>query len=389
MAKLNDLSSEDLVIEILSRLPVNSLMRFKCASKSWCSLVRNPHFMAKHRKNHVRSASDDLCILVQRRRPKTDVNILSILTFDDRNNMQETRVDDDLLDKTANFEIWGVCNGIICFGKDKLTIANPATRETKILPESRVCLRPNDDDYRARQLRAIGFGYDPKADDYKVVRVWAHVPKNNNIHPFPRRAEVYTLSTDSWREIDNFRIEVEIDNVAMMVYIFYVKFLERYWNGAYYWFGAAYGLENTWNVIVLFDMTYEVFRCIVMPQSCQGKVCLSLTELNGSLALVHHLWGENSFDIWTMDEFGVNGTWTKPVRIGPLRDMSMPFLFVKSDELLMEDNEQMVSYNLTTKQIKKLPIYGDKIHFQTWIYEQRLVNFSSQGKLSISSYNSI
>ncbi|XP_028055553.1 F-box/kelch-repeat protein At3g23880-like [Camellia sinensis] len=45
--------SEELVIEILSRLPVKSLMRFKCVCKTWCSLTTNPSLIAAHLNNNT------------------------------------------------------------------------------------------------------------------------------------------------------------------------------------------------------------------------------------------------------------------------------------------------------------------------------------------------
>ncbi|KAI3932043.1 hypothetical protein MKW92_048336, partial [Papaver armeniacum] len=37
-----------LVYDILSRIPAKSLMRFKCVSKPWCSLIRDPYFVDLH-----------------------------------------------------------------------------------------------------------------------------------------------------------------------------------------------------------------------------------------------------------------------------------------------------------------------------------------------------
>ncbi|XP_004289386.1 PREDICTED: F-box/kelch-repeat protein At3g06240-like [Fragaria vesca subsp. vesca] len=35
---------EDIIVEILSKLPVKSLLRFRCVSKRWCSIVSDPQF---------------------------------------------------------------------------------------------------------------------------------------------------------------------------------------------------------------------------------------------------------------------------------------------------------------------------------------------------------
>nr|XP_011467649.1 PREDICTED: putative F-box protein At1g59675 isoform X2 [Fragaria vesca subsp. vesca] len=45
---------EDLVFEILTRLPVKSLMRFRSVSRPWRALISQSHFIKKH-QSHANS----------------------------------------------------------------------------------------------------------------------------------------------------------------------------------------------------------------------------------------------------------------------------------------------------------------------------------------------
>ncbi|KAG5574051.1 hypothetical protein H5410_063817 [Solanum commersonii] len=45
---------EDIITEILSRLPVKSLFRFKCVIRSWMTLISKPYFVMKHH-NHSKN----------------------------------------------------------------------------------------------------------------------------------------------------------------------------------------------------------------------------------------------------------------------------------------------------------------------------------------------
>ncbi|KAL9308988.1 putative F-box domain-containing protein [Arabidopsis thaliana] len=40
----------DVVTEILTRFPVKTLMRFKCVSKLWSSIIRSPYFISRFLK---------------------------------------------------------------------------------------------------------------------------------------------------------------------------------------------------------------------------------------------------------------------------------------------------------------------------------------------------
>ncbi|KAE8674654.1 putative F-box protein [Hibiscus syriacus] len=55
---------EMLVLEILSKLPVKSLTRFRCVCKPWSSSFETPHFITKHHQNNLKN--NNLNLLLKR-----------------------------------------------------------------------------------------------------------------------------------------------------------------------------------------------------------------------------------------------------------------------------------------------------------------------------------
>ncbi|GLT81374.1 hypothetical protein SLA2020_527630 [Shorea laevis] len=130
---------EDLETEILLWLPVASLLRFKCVCKPW----------------------------------------------------------------EAEIYVAGSCNGLVCLhdsGALCVVIWNPATNETKVVPKSYLP-RNAPAGYRTT-VESMGFGFDAKTNDYKIINVrsFRHpsIIQSENIF----QTEVYSLSADSWRKVD-------------------------------------------------------------------------------------------------------------------------------------------------------------------------------------------
>ena len=180
------------------------------------------------------------------------------------------------------------------------------------------------------------------------------------------KAEVYALGTDSWSDIQiqlNYEVHVVLDEGA-------------YVEGFYYWIFPK--------SIISFDMSENKFSSIPRPE--EPDACLvTLAAWNGSLVCFSRLgefdWYAVNYEMWVMaNNNGDNGgvTWTKHLSIGPLARITYPLSFLNEEELLMVAGDgRIVSYNIRTAMLRKLPIRGEAIgqHIYADSYVQSLVSF--------------
>lgn len=94
----------------------------------------------------------------------------------------------------------GCCNGVLCFYHDLANVVlwNPATRDAKLVPPPLYCCHPVKKAFY--HCLAIGFGFDAKNNDYKVISVQK---KGDPLRDWEREfeIEVYSLRTNRWREL--------------------------------------------------------------------------------------------------------------------------------------------------------------------------------------------
>ncbi|XP_022740748.1 F-box/kelch-repeat protein At3g06240-like [Durio zibethinus] len=359
----------DLFLEILLRLPVKSLTRFKCVCKSWYALINHPKFISMHlsyNSNNNEFVLIKRCLLTCLGKKENMFSLVSSKDFSSVN----IAVDVPLYKKEPYLQLLGQCDGIICLSnyRDDIVLCNPATKESMVLPKScllYLSLNPN----LIPQTNGLGFGYDLKNQQYKVVRIVSYWGEFGDGLPQLSRVEVYTMGTDSWREIKNVKIPANVQ---------YSPCFETYFNGAFHWHAMDY---NNNEVILSFNMGDEEFQRISMPDFLyidDNSICKSLLVWNGCLALIVYPGKgiEKSFQIYVMEKYGVKESWTRKLTIGPLTGVEMPFMFWKNDgEILMEGIDgQAVSYNFITKEIRNLQIYGVPKSFQTLAYVNSLVS---------------
>ncbi|KAK4713049.1 hypothetical protein R3W88_018956 [Solanum pinnatisectum] len=155
----------DVVKEILSRLPVRSLLRFKCVSKFWMTLISDPYFKMKH-LNHVRNDNNSQKILVNQWYSHIDNASLycsSLSSVQQIEHEHVKKLDSPCNDKPWRYSLYCCCNGMALMGlfnyHDKhfqLLLWNPSTRESILLPYPKIL--PKD-------YCTWGLGYDSASDD--------------------------------------------------------------------------------------------------------------------------------------------------------------------------------------------------------------------------------
>ncbi|KAL6582707.1 hypothetical protein OROMI_004786 [Orobanche minor] len=181
---------QDMIEEILSRLPVKSLLRFRCVSKVWHSLIGSKSFMRKQLKNSKRNTSfaQQKALLLLREEPFnfSDCSLSSLFHKPDFHAIEFNFASHPIY----SLRLVGSSNGLVCIllNHEEFVLWNPSTRRiSKKLP-----LLPNMD----KRPHTYGFGCDDEWSDdynYKVVVIFVNEDYS----------AVYTSKSDSWRIIWN------------------------------------------------------------------------------------------------------------------------------------------------------------------------------------------
>ncbi|XP_057950711.1 F-box/kelch-repeat protein At3g23880-like [Malania oleifera] len=369
---------EDLIKNVLQRLPVKSLLRFQCVCKSWCAMLKNPSFITDHfhfSSNHNDNKRNVLWIS----RCYYSRGTCYCISINPPHMM--VPVEFPLKGGGISTRIVGHWNGIICahtsiwnYGGDlnpmsrRYFLWNPTTREYKVLPLPQ---------YLTHDSRCYGpgFGFDSKTNDYKIV-------KFVNCYSEPCKAEVYSLRSDTWREI-------QAPPVCFEKYV--LKYYDRNIDGAIFWAGIS---DDP--VIVWFDMANETFRLIPLPHDVlsiyrRQDVVHRVTSFKESFALLVFPMSESHspyhlFDVWVMSELGVAESWVKLHSVA-LPERSLPLGLSNNGELLIVKggNGALAWYYPITRKLVNLEFqssesfYPGKIQsIESVFYTESLVSLGGQ-----------
>ncbi|KAM7528048.1 hypothetical protein LguiB_031458 [Lonicera macranthoides] len=400
---------EDLLIDqILPRLPVKSLLRFKCVCKNWYNLIESPQFIGFHSDNPnnptrllVRHQTRDIPLAYD-----SDSSTDSDSGWDPENpcalaifHDQTLKTHEDIIDFLQGVQcmhpihIMGPVDGLFLLHtcmtyfpgtNDHLGLWNPATQDFRRL--SKPNFRFPLGDTRSNIL-GFGFRLDPltKEKDYKVVWIPTFEPGSPSDYA---ATALYTLGAESWKQIEN-------PNVLDLVRDIWWRcsgsfhdckecFDGVFLNGAFYWLVEC----NCGRQIGLFDMGTDEFRKIPAPHGIEAAFCeLDLVLHIDSISLLQKEYTSprrivlESIHMWVMGE---EGCWTKLFTLALGHECQFRRLlgFWKSHkEIFFETSANQLAFcNYKTRKGMYLGVHGHRSgnFLQVYKYKESLVSVEGE-----------
>lgn len=375
---MSDYLSEDLIQEILYKLPIKSLLRCTSLCKSWNSLIKSPTFIFKHLQHTISSTDrQNLFLLRLCSREREEQYSLRLDNQDFNEHMQ---LHFPFKSSESYFHVIGSSNGLICLANIfrslivSFILWNPLIHKYMIV-KPRI-LGP--------VYSFVGFGYDSRANDYKLIRMVSFQKSKFRSENFPEIA-LYSLNEGSWRGIPQTGpLRYDTDQRVSSAFV----------NGVVHWIAyRADQHEGVSNVVLGFDMSDEIFLEIALP-SCLANVrpsCMSLMVYKESSISVCQASFLSSvqFHIWVMKEYGVVESWTKLVLTLAAQGEGVPrALGIRKEELLMEKKRGwIVSGDLESQLVRDLRIWGEPSRTFIGSYLESLVLLDKSNATSYG-YNS-
>ncbi|KAK9740744.1 hypothetical protein RND81_03G057400 [Saponaria officinalis] len=354
-----------LITEILSRLPVKSLLRFLCVCKPWYSIIKDPHFIKLHLKHSLENLTNQTLIIRDSYLYSLDFPALSFVT----------RIDHPLESDGRGTELLGSSNGLLCLsngddeGVNGTIFYNPATRTHHQLPVSDIEF---PDTAFCCDRTVYGFGYDHVTDDYKLVRVIQFMGDDE----FDSEVKVYGLKSGSWRRIRDF---------PRGFYLTYKRAWGFYVNGCLHWVVTRNPEYDGTKLIVALDIGSEEYKIVPQPRYSDGEFHMNVGVLKGCLYVLCNYVSVKT-ELWVMEEYGVRNSWTMLFSI--LQDGIIGcFEYVRplgrygSRVLVEKDGKHLIWFDSETQTIENVEVRGLPPLLDAEMLVESLVPLECRGKV--------
>lgn len=372
-SKIKPVLPHEILLEILSRVPVKDLMRSRCVSKSWNSLVFDPTFI----KLHLQRSSKNSHILITFVNHHVDYGDLIQMIRGAQPCSIHGLLENpsSIVDGCLNYgyHVMGVCNGLVCLfdeyfvddiSKFGLKFWNPTTR----LMSGRFELSPD-----LQHFKSFGFGYDDWSDTYKVVQLFLDVKSQKT------EVKVYCLGDTCWTNI-------------LTCTAFPIRRFEngRFVSGTINWlalrkFDSKRPWRNQWRnhcinefIIFSYDLRSETYRYLSIPHDVVEVPThgFTLNVLKGYLCFSYL--DNGHFVVLQMKEFGVDSSWTRLLKIS-YDQLKWPQIISENEDVMLvadyddSGGSKFITYNKRDNAIDCHKAFFDgKYTFESYDYVESL-----------------
>ncbi|XP_047339481.1 F-box protein CPR1-like [Impatiens glandulifera] len=339
---------DEIIANILSRLPVKCLLRSRCVSKPWLALISTSYFVKLHLNRSVQTKSNLDLLLWDGDTYRVDFDSL------DNDVIQPIDVDNHPLRCYKNYEtLWGSCDGLLCMSNPNgdVILWNPSTRKSIKLPYTPTEIASEKKVFgNTRRERVYQLGYDNINGDYKVVRLV--VLYGSDFQDF--EVKVYSLKSNSWHKSENCLHCPDFNRTGNSIA-----------GGAVHWISDVMLDSKKESSIVAFDIRTEKYRVIPPPEFCGIDSGLYLDNLEGCLSLSYQ-YQSTSVDVFLLKEYGGKSEyWSKFVTISPTIQFPSvyavkPIAYSKSGKKVLLDLnfKILVWYNLEQDSFEEIWVDG-------------------------------
>ncbi|KAK2965359.1 hypothetical protein RJ640_013822 [Escallonia rubra] len=361
---------EEVLFDIFARLPVKTVLQIRCVCKLWLSLISIPVFITAHINRTTQPQSETLFIRHFAEKERHQNEHYSLHDFHQTFGGHGLKLEFPFKTRSRyHFSIVGSYNGVLCLSDHNgasangVILWNPSIRKYVSLPRPRVT-RSTHGSY----MFVLGFGFDVKSNDYKVVRV-AYVKGRNGRDLIPPEVEVYGLSSKCWRSFAA---------GAPPYGIYEHTWSQAFVNGAVHWIGYDPCVANgDCSLIVSFDVGDEVFKGVRLPDclvKCGYDLAVSKYEELLSVMQMVYRSKRARCCVWVMKEYGVEDSWTKLYTVDLQDGLHKVLGFWKNKEVLtVTVRGKLVSYDPNSGRMRSMGLRGAIDSFYADNYIESLV----------------
>ncbi|KAI3932227.1 hypothetical protein MKW92_014810 [Papaver armeniacum] len=344
----------DILIDILSRLPVKPLMRFKSVCKHWLSLIKHDTQLIDLHFVHSKSRPNLLYInplpekgvlhtslgfhFSASKTLKQSISCAEIVESSGGGGEEEVNAIVSKAKITHDkwfpySEILEPVNGLVCFvdwNVYAVRLYNASTREATPWVISTLLAEENDKlmankstmKIKSHSIPTYRFGFDPEKSEHKVFCFWRLVARQEQHRysslerPDYESWEALTVGRDTkWRKINavpNENNQIQIKEVLPPVHS---SCRQVYADGTIYWSNKEY-YSDEWgktnpddpDVIVAFDVGSEKYRLIPIPSFILDeprdesfRLPIDMLVLGGHVALLYRM-EPYVVKLWMLDD---------------------------------------------------------------------------------------